>query len=159
VPQPLSRRAVLAAAAAAGLATATSSCSPLTGSGPAVPPARPDPLEPLLTAELALVSGYDAVLAKFPAAAGQLKAIRAEHHQHAQALRARLDPRRQIAVPDAAPPAVDATSQAAAAAKLARAERDAADRMAKACLAATGDLCALLASISASEASHAAVLS
>jgi hypothetical protein len=123
-----------------------------------VPPAKPDPLEPLLIAELALVAGYDAVIAKFPAAA--LKAIRDEHRQHAQALRARLDPRRQLAVPpDAPPPAVDAATAAAAARKLAAAERDSAGRAAEACLTATGDLCALLASISASEAAHAEVLS
>ncbi|MDQ1658788.1 MAG: hypothetical protein QOD41_3871 [Cryptosporangiaceae bacterium] len=160
VPPTLSRRAVLTAATAAGIAAATSACDRLTGSGAAaVPPAQPDPLEPLLAAELGLVAGYEAAIARFPGLAGKLGPIRDEHRKHAQAIRATLDPRRQTAAPgDAKPAAAAGASAEAATAALAAEERAAAGRAAQACVTAGPERAALLASISASEAVHAVVL-
>jgi hypothetical protein len=148
VPHALSRRRLLAGAASA---LTTSACGVHAGQGPAVPSATPDALEPLLTAELALIAQYDAALASHGAA---LRAVRDEHAAHAQALRALLDPRRARAVPSAAP----ATGGPPALAALASAEKTAAQRAAAACLAAPAERAELLASIAASEASHAVVL-
>jgi hypothetical protein len=125
-----------------------------------VPPAEPDPLEPLLRAELALVAQYDEAIGKFASLAATLRPVREEHAAHALALRARLDPRRQQAVPESEPPtrALEGSSASAARAALAAAERKAVDRTTAACLAASGDQAALLASITASEAAHLVVL-
>ena len=158
----LARRRLLAGAlAGAGVAAAAlTGCElRLSDDGPGVPAADPDPLEPLLAAELALLASYDAAIAGFPALAARLRPLRADHAAHAQALRARMDPRRVTAMPSSAPPspAVPADQQGAVAA-LAAAERAAAARAGAACLTAAGERAALLASIAACESSHMVVI-
>jgi hypothetical protein len=154
VKKPLARRALLTGAVAGAAGVLVAACTPLTGSDDAaVPPADTDPLEPLLAAELALVASYDAVIAAKPAQAARLKPLRADHAAHAQALKARLDPRRSNAV------AAATTVQVSTVTALADAEQAAMDGATAACLAATGERAALLASIAACEASHLAVLS
>jgi len=149
-----------AAVATGGLAL--SGCGPLlTGQDEqTIPAAAPDALEPLLRTELALLAGYDAAIAAFPALTGWLRGVRADHAAHAQALRARLDPRRSKQIPPAAAPtpATVAATTPAALAALAAAERAAAGQATAACLAATGERAALLASIAASETSHLVVV-
>ncbi len=155
--KPLARRALLtgAAAGAAGVLAAgtLTGCGLLGGSdSDAVPPADADPLEPLLAAELALIASYDAAIKALPARATALTQLRADHAAHAQALRARLDPRRANTVSAAE------TAPATTVAALGAAERAAAAAAVKACLAATGERAALLASIAACEESHLVVL-
>jgi hypothetical protein len=163
VKPPLNRRRLLAGAVAgAGGALAVSAlsgCGLLPGSDdPGVPPAEPDPLEPVLKAELTLLASYDAAIAKFPKSAGKLKAARADHAAHVQAMRARLDPRRAAAMPASASAGQVGASSSAALAALADAERVQADVAGKACLVAEGERAALLASIAACESSHLVVL-
>jgi hypothetical protein len=151
---------VLAGAAGGIAAAALAGCDlPLGADEPGVPAAEPDPLEPLLTGELALLASYDAAIAKFPSTAGRLRPLRADHAAHVQALRARMDPRRAAAAPESVvpSPAVAATAAAAVSA-LAAAERAAADRAGAACLTASGERAALLASIAACEATHLVVI-
>ena len=118
-----------------------------------MPPADPDPLEPLLAAELALVASYDAAIKAAPAQAARLRAVRADHAAHVQALRARLDPRRVAAIE------TTAAASTSSVAGLITAERAAAKQATEACLAASGERAALLASIAACESSHVVVLS
>jgi len=163
VTKLLARRRLLtgALAGAAGVLTATalSGCGLLPdGDGAGTPEADPDPLEPLLTAELALVASYDQAIAALPALAARLRPLRADHAAHAQALRARIDPRRADAIPTKAPPGAAASATSSTLAALAKAERVNADGAIKLCLATEGERAALLASIAACESSHLVVL-
>jgi len=123
-----------------------------------VPAAQPDPLEPVLAAELTLLASYDAAIAKFPAVAGKLKAVRADHAAHVQAMRARLDPRRAAQMPASVAAEAAGATSAAAIAALAKGERAQAERAGKACLTAEGERSALLASLAACESSHLVVV-
>lgn len=154
----LARRRLLtgALAGATGILTASvlGACDPLPGGDRgSVPPADPDPLEPLLATELGLVASYDAAIEALPAQAARLRAVRTDHAAHAQALRARLDPRRAAAIETTAAASTSSLQG------LLAAERAAAKQAREACLAASGERAALLASIAACESSHLVVLS
>ncbi len=150
----LARRRLLTGALAGATGILTAACGPLSGADRgSVPPADPDPLEPLLAAELALIASYDAAIKALPAQAARLRAVRADHAAHVQALRARLDPRRAAAIETTA---AASTSNVQG---LVAAERAVAKQATDACLAASGERAALLASIAACESSHVVVLS
>ena len=160
---PLNRRRLLtgAVAGAGGIlaVSALAGCDLALGADDAgVPPAEADPLEPLLAAELALLASYDAAIGAFPGAAAKLRPVRADHAAHVQAIRARLDPRRAAAAPASVAADKVGGSAGAALAALVKAERTHADLAGKACLTATGERSALLASIAACESSHPVVL-
>jgi hypothetical protein len=154
-----------------------------TSDGPSDPaPTSPPPPDPLL-AELAdertLIAAYDATMVRHPALRARLSAVRDDHAAHAAALVTALGP--------AAPPSPAATTPAtvsptvspstgvgsggtqpsgsavpatagAAVAVLRAAERAAASARGTVALTAPADRARLLAGISASEASHVAVL-
>ena len=175
----VARRSVLiGGAVGAGLLAA--GC---TAAGPSSPapttPAPPDPLLAELADERRLVAGYDATIARHPALRARLTAVRDDHAAHAAALVTALGP---AAPPSPAAPAATASptaspgvapstgtessgggtrvpaTPAAAVAVLRAAERAAASARGTAALTAPPDRARLLAGISASEASHVAVL-
>jgi hypothetical protein len=158
------RRAVLAGTAAA-VPVLISGCRGVQVLGPPPPPA-PDVrlLRAAIAAEQQLIARYHAVLAGAgpdAAAAQRLTAILAEHDDHLTQLRKRLivpAGSAQSLPPSAGPsPAVPA-GLAAAVATLAAAEHAAARRLASGLLTVPASLAQLLASISASEATHVPVL-
>jgi hypothetical protein len=160
------RRRVLAASALAALAAAgTAGCSP-GHPWPWSQPPKPAPdvavLHAAIAAETAMISRCAAVVAAVPALTAAVSPVLGEHRAHLAQLRARL------AVPAGAPsPAVTARAQpaqvppgqAAAVEYLRDAEHARAVTLAGWLAAATTpSLAQLLASIAASEATHAAVL-
>lgn len=157
----LRRRSLLAAALAAPLLAG--GCS--KGFGALGTPPTPKPEVAVLTgaiaAERALIARYHAVLERLPALAATMNPLLAEHQAHLAALTARLVPgaARPSPSPTAsqAPPAPPG-STAAAAAYLAAAEQAAASRLLGNLVPVSPALAQLLASIGASEATHAAVL-
>jgi len=162
---PLPRRHLLAGGASvgvAGLLLGSTGCEAERPERAAEP--GPDPLEPLLAGKDDLLRRYDAAATRFPALAPRLAPLRAASAAHLAAMRALVDPRRLARLAEAGPagstptPAGSSPTPAAAVAALAAAERAAAARSAAACLAAEGPRVALLGSIAACEASHAAVL-
>lgn len=162
------RRRVLAIGAAA-LPLAVAGCKGIGALG-TPPKAAPGVavVGDAITVETRLIAHYGAVLATVPALAGPLRPLLAQHHDHLARLRARLiippgsrahDPASPGASPSGSPPpfAVPGTPTAAL-----RYLRDAENAAATAQLAhlaaAPPSLAQLLASISASEATHAMVL-
>lgn len=158
----LTRRDVLAAAGL-GLAAACTS-----GAHPTPTPPGVDPDDALHTAalarEAALLAAYDEVLATTPSLAARLSPIRAEHAEHLaalQALRPTPSPARSPSTPVEASPVrrtADRTDPAAAVRRLTSLEQTSAAAHASAAVAASRRLAPLLASLAASESSHAAVL-
>jgi hypothetical protein len=172
----LSRRTVLLTAGAVGLLAA---CRLTAGSTDARPTPIVDPdrgrLAGALSAEAALLASYDATVGAHPALTPALAAIHADHTAHQSALAAELS-RREVAQRSAgrpkspqpavgspppgsmpAPPPVPADVPAAVRALVA-AETTAAGARGTEAVAAAADLAALLGSVAASEAAHAAVL-
>ncbi len=162
-----SRRRVLTGAGAAVLAGALSACT----SEPAPPPPV-DPDDALRDAaverERSLLSAYDAVLLALPELTARLLPLRDHHLEHLGAVRP--PPPTPLPSPSASPPVASvppapavpavAPAPAEALAGLAAAERAAAAAHARAALlAADRPLAGLLASLSASEASHPVALS
>lgn len=162
----LTRRAALLSAGAGLLAACTSKPRPRTA--PAV-----DPDTALAAAavarELALLAAYDEALATSPALAPRLAALRAEHVEHLRALGQVPASPGASGTPQASPtpasptPASHASAsppagRAAVLLRLRALERAGADGHAGAALAASRRLAPVLASLAASEASHAAVL-
>lgn len=163
----LPRRGVLAATMAAPLLAAplfATGCS--RGFGALGTPPRPLPDVAVLTraivAETRLIARYQAVLARFPRLATALDPLLADHRAHLAGLRARLVP--GAAQPSPSPSASSAASQpvpagqTAAVAYLGAAEDAAAAALLGRLAAASPSLAQLLASIAASEATHAAAL-
>ncbi|PZS32222.1 MAG: hypothetical protein DLM59_08595 [Pseudonocardiales bacterium] len=157
---PLTRRRFLAGSLrvlGGGTAlVAASACDPLGRSGPRPrrsPSPGPDPLLELLAAERALLSQYDVVLARFPAAPGAA-AVRADHAAHVDALRALVHAPAAASPAPVSPPG----TTAAAVAMLRAAETSAAARATDACLAAPAARAALLGSIAACETAHLVLL-
>ncbi|HEY7145386.1 MAG TPA: hypothetical protein VH637_14180 [Streptosporangiaceae bacterium] len=160
-----SRRALLAAAAAVPLAAA--GCR---GVGALAPPPRPAPdvavLKAAIAGERQLIARYLDVAAGQHAAglADVLDPLLAEHRQHLAQLRGRLIVPRGAASASspAHPPAPSATaspaSPAAALAALRRAEQQASAALLTGLSTVPPSLAQLLASISASEATHSAIL-
>jgi hypothetical protein len=165
------RRVLIGGTVGAGLLLAGCTSDGPSGSAPTTPP-PPDPLLAELVDERRLIAAYDATIGRYPALRARLTAVRADHAAHAAALvtalgaEAPVSPSASVsrsAGPSAtggAPsptPAVAATAGAALAA-LRAAERSAASARGTVALTAPADRARLLAGISASEASHLAVL-
>jgi hypothetical protein len=164
----VARRSVLiGGTVGAGLLLA--GCTPDGPSSPApttAPP--PDPLLAELADERRLVAAYDATIARYPALRARLAAVRTDHAAHAAALATALGPAAtpsttQSATPDTATPTPTPTQTVAATVgaalgALRAAERSAAAARGTVALTAPADRARLLAGISASEASHLAVL-
>jgi hypothetical protein len=162
------RRRVLAIGAVT-LPLAAAGCKGLTALG-TPPTAEPGVAvaDDAITVEARLIAHYAAVLAAVPALAGTLRPLLAQHHDHLARLRDRLiippgsratDP----ASPGASPPPSPAPSTvpdtpAAALGYLRDAENAAAAAQLAHLAAAPPSLAQLLASISASEATHAMIL-
>jgi hypothetical protein len=149
-------------------------------------PAPPDPLLAELADERTLIAAYDATMARSPALRARLGAVRSDHAAHAAALVTALGPAAPRSPTTPAPsgtrPTPSGTSPsprgtspsatvpgspsgspvpgtlAAAVAALRAAERAAASARGTVALTAPPDRARLLAGISASEASHVAVL-
>jgi hypothetical protein len=158
------RRGVLAFGAVA-LPLAASGCKGLTALGT---PPRAAPGVAVVSAAIAvetqLIARYGAVLATAPALAGTLRPLVAQHHEHLARLRARLiipPGRRRPPAPARGQPRDSAQVPGTPAAALGYL-RDAEDAAASALLVhlaiAPPSLAQLLASISASEATHALIL-
>ena len=157
----LTRRDALAAAGLGLVAACTS------GSHPAPAPVV-DPDDALLAAalarEAALLAAYDEVLTTTPSLAARLAPLRAEHIEHLTALQsARPTPSpvqssQTTGAPSPQPRADGGTDPATAVRRLTSLEGAAAAAHASGAVAASRRLAPLLASLAASEASHAAVL-
>jgi len=159
------RRSVLAAAASLSLAAA--GCGKGIGALGTPPRLLPDVAvaRDAIAGENLMISRYDAALAAVPALAGSLTPLLEQHREHLVRLQARLiEPAagsQQDQSPSGpaptAPPQVPA-SPAAAQAYLREAEQTAASTLLGKLTAASPSLAQLLASIAASEASHALLL-
>ncbi len=160
----LSRRRVLAVSAMAVPVAATASCGV---PDLLAPPPGPSPsvrtLRAAITAEQSLVDAYAHVAAAYPELAATLRPFRMQHDDHLAQLRGRLIiPPHVTATPPPSPspaPASRPASTRAAIALLADAERGAAAAQLGRLGTATPSLAQLLASIAASEATHAVALS
>lgn len=159
----LSRRRVLAATTLAAPLAAVASCgvpNPLTG--PPGPSPEVRTLRAAISAEQALVGRYQKVLAAHPDLAASLRPILAQHQDHLSQLKSRLivpphvtpSPTASASASASPPPA----SAGAALADLGRAERAAAAAQLTRLPTATPSLAQLLASIAASETTHAVAL-
>ncbi len=169
--QDATRRAVLAATAAT-LPLLAGGCKGISALGtPPEPQADVAVARAAIAAETLIITRYEAVLAAVPALAGRLRPLLTQHEDHLVRLRARLiDPRAQGHATSPAPSArpspgagagtVGAVPRtpAAAVAFLRQAERAAATAMASHLRTASPSFAQLLASIAASEATHALVL-
>ncbi|MEU0193730.1 hypothetical protein ABZ250_28380 [Streptomyces afghaniensis] len=157
------RRRTLFAVGPAALALAGCTAG---GEGPGASESGPSAAERRARARAArdsegLVERYDAVIAAHPGLAGRLGPLRAETVRHAQAFGG--GPGRKASP---APSSPSASSSAAAVpgddkdalASLAAAERELADRRAKALLDVPGELARLLASVAAAGAAHVYLL-
>lgn len=160
--QDATRRRVLAAAAVT-LPLVAAGCK---GIGALGTPPKPAPdvavVSDAIAVETRLIARYDAVLAAMPGLAPALRPLLAQHHAHLTRLRARLIipvPGQPVPTPSggAARALVPGTPSAAMAA-LADAENAAAAALLARLAAAPPSLAQLLASISASEATHAMIL-
>ncbi len=164
--QDATRRRVLAAAAVT-LPLVASGCKGVGALG-TPPKAAPDVAvaQGAITVESHLIARYGAVLAAMPGLAGELRPLLAQHHEHLARLRARLISPRAGAQPAPSPSGKASLGAAPVPGTPAGALgylRDAENAAAAALLAhldtATPSLAQLLASISASEATHALLLS
>ncbi len=163
--QEATRRRVLAAAAAA-LPLVIGGCKGVGALGtPPKPAADVAVTRDAITVESTLIARYGAVLAAVPSLAGELRPLLAQHHDHLARLRARLIIPRAAAQPPASPsgtpsprPALVPGTPAGALAYLRDAENAAAASLLAHLDAAPPSLAQLLASISASEATHALIL-
>lgn len=160
------RRRTLLAVGPAALALAGCTAG---GEGPGAPEDGPAAAERRARARAArdsegLVGRYDAVIAAHPGLAERLRPLREAAVRHAQAFGG--GPGRK---PSASPPSSPSPSPAASAsavpgddkealAALAAAERELADRRAKALLDVPGELARLLASVAAAGAAHVYLL-
>jgi hypothetical protein len=151
----VTRRGVVAVVAAGVMSGCSGSGSVATAASPA-----PGTVARAQAAKdsTALLARYDSAAAAHPTLAAQLAPLRSEVAQHVRAFGGK-----PAAAPTLTPPATTSASAAAspaqALASLATAERDLADRRAKALLDAPGDLARLLASVAAAGAGHAVLLS
>ncbi|GAC1332748.1 MAG: hypothetical protein NVSMB13_21500 [Mycobacteriales bacterium] len=159
-----SRRGFLGALGTVAVTPLLAGCGPKRRTPESAPAPRPEPdagpVEAARADEQMLLALYDATLAAYPVLAGQLTPLREHHQRHLQA----LPPPRPLpsaVAPAASPtpaPAVGRPDPAAAIRVLIDAENAAATRRATDCLAVARPLAGLLASLAASEASHAVAL-
>lgn len=167
-PAGATRRQVLTASALAMLAAGVSGCS----AGPTWPWAKPPRAAPdvgvlreVIDAEYTMISRYTAALSAYPGLAAAISPVLAEHRQHLARLRARLviPPGASASVAAvAAPPRLPEprlpAGQAAVLGYLRSAERAAASALVGRLASVPPSLAQLMASIGASEATHAALL-
>ena len=161
--QEATRRRVLAAMAVT-LPLVASGCK---GVGALGTPPKPAPdvavVNDAITLENYLIARYGAVLAAVPGLAGELRPLLAQHHEHLARLRARIIIPRGGVHPTASPspppsPAPVPGTATGALSYLRDAENAAAASLLAHLQEATPSLAQLLASISASEATHAQLL-
>jgi hypothetical protein len=163
VAQEVTRRGVLALTAL-GLPLLASACKGIAVLG--TPPSQlPDvaAAREAIAGEQLLIARYRAVLAAMPALAGQLRPVLAQHTQHLARLRGRLrDPATARPAPSSPGPAPATPpvppSPTAAIAALRAAEDAAATALLRHLGVVSPSFAQLLASIAASEASHALLL-
>jgi hypothetical protein len=165
VVREATRRGVLAAVVSLPLVAA--GCK---GIGALGTPPRQQPdvtvVREAIDGETLMISRYHAVLTAVPALAGSLDPLLQQHHEHLARLRSRLIEPNPAASRPEHPPAVAASASgapvpgtpAAARAYLRHAEQAAAQALMGKLTAAPPSLAQLLASIAASEASHALLL-
>jgi hypothetical protein len=159
----LSRRRLLAASTLAAPLAALSSCAvPDPLAGPPGPSQDVRTLRAAISAEQALVTEYQKVLAAQPGLAASLRTFLTQHQDHLGQLKSRLIVPPHVTPSPAASPTAAASpppaSAAAARASLAEAERKAAAAQLQRLASATPALAQLLASIAASETTHAVAL-
>jgi hypothetical protein len=162
------RRGVLAAAASLPLLAVTGCKGPRALQTPPEPGPEVILLRTAIAAEETMIARYGAAITRFPGLARTLTELRAEHRLHLAELRGRLvipagSPYRRFASPapgGGGPPgaAVLPADQAAALSALESAEAGAAAALLHGLTAAPPSLAQLLASMAASETTHAAVL-
>lgn len=156
----LRRRSVLAAAGAA-VPLLAAGCKGVGGLG-TLPTPAPDvaTLRGAITTEQALIARYRSALAASPALRDTLEPLLGQHLAHLAALRSRLVGPTGTPRPAQPSPSPAGTGSGAASplAALAAAEQAAASAQLSRLTVASPSLAQLLASISASEASHAALL-
>ena len=152
----LGRRSVLAATGAA-LPLLVAACKGVGGLG-TLPRPRPDVavLRDAIAAEQVLIARYRSALATAPELRDTLGPVLSQHLDHLDALRSRLIG--PAATPRPARPGPAASGAAGPLDTLAAAEQAAAGVLVGRLAVASPSLAQLLASISASEASHAALL-
>jgi len=163
--RPLGRRSVLAAAAMT-FPLLAAGCKGVGALGtPPLPLPDVAVLDHAITAEKLMIARYHAAISGAPAQSALLAPLLAQHQAHLARLRSRLlDPRAasQASSPSprgAAPPGSSATSGLAVTlAALQAAEQDAASALVRHLAEVTPSFAQLLASIAASEASHALLL-
>ncbi len=153
----LRRRSVLAAAGAA-VPLLVAGCKGVGGLG-TLPRPRPDVavLRAAIGTEQALIARYRSALAASPGLQDTLDPVLDQHLAHLAALRSRLSPAATPRPARTSPPA-SAGQAAIGLTALAAAEQAAAGALVSRLATASPSLAQLLASISASEASHAALL-
>ncbi len=168
--RPLSRRRVLAASTVLAPLAAVASCGvPNPLAGPPGPSPDVRTLRASIAAEQSLVDVYRSVLAAHPALSASLHTFLTQHEDHLSQLRSRLIvPPHVSASPSASPspspsPSASASpppaSASAAITALGAAERSAAAAQLQRLGTTEPSLAQLLASIAASEATHAVALS
>lgn len=157
----LRRRSVLAAAAMT-VPLLAAGCKGVGGLG-TLPKAAPDVavLRHAIATEQALIARYHSALAGSPGLAGTLGPLLAQHREHLARLTSMLitpATPRATTRPSASATTGAASSRAATLAALEVAETDAASSLARRLALAPPALAQILASIAASEASHALLL-
>jgi hypothetical protein len=162
----VSRRRVLTAGAVMLPLAATASCGvPAALRKPPGLSASVQTLRSSITAEQALVDDYRAVIRRYPQLSGRLDSFLSQHQQHLAQLQGRLVVPPHVTmtpVPSPAPAGPDSPGAAgtadAAVALLVKAEQNAAAAQLGRLDGAPAALAQLLASIAASEATHAVAL-
>lgn len=163
----VSRRRVLTAVAGGSALAVTASCG--VPDGLKRPPglsASVRTLRAAITAEQALVDSYSQVIRRYPQLSARLNSFLSQHQEHLAQLKGRLivpphvtmSPVPSPAASAASPAPASANSASAAVALLVRAEQNAAAGQLGRLTGAPPSLAQLLASIAASEATHAVAL-
>lgn len=148
------------------LSSVTTGCSTSAAPDPPRPALDPDDAvrAQVRAWESRLIDRYDAAVERHPVLRGTLAPIRAQHAEHLASVSGRSQspaaslPASSAATSSGANPGIVPADAAGAVRQLVAAERAAARAHAAECLRAAPPLAGLLASISASEAAHAAVL-
>ena len=163
----LSRRATLAAIAAAAAITVAGCTKAPVLAKPSATTIATDPLGPLYEETTRLISTYDQSMATVPGLINLLGPLREDHRQHANALASLMGiatpaitagPMPSASTPAAPPPSASLTGSVIARAALADAEKSAQASATLATMSAPADRVAVLASIAACRATHVAVL-
>jgi predicted small lipoprotein YifL len=164
--RPLSRRRVLTASTVLAPVAAVASCGmPNPLAGPPGPSPDVRTLRAAISTEQSLVDAYRRALGAHPALSASLRTFLTHHEGHLHQLRSRLVVPPHVAASASASPSASApaspppASASAAIAALGGAEGGAAAAQLRRLATTTPSLAQLLASIAASEATHAVALS